>query len=137
MLNIFKLNKKRDKKLLSKETSFRTILRKIHNKIENTSEKGMAQTIYIIPKVLIGLPVFDQIQCASYCVNKLRANGFLVVYTYPNMVFISWDHVPSTLKNPEYKPIAYEILTKPDKDYSAIIQKIANYKENQIKKIGN
>jgi len=39
MLNIFKLNKKRDQKLLSKETSFRTILRKIHNKIENTSEK--------------------------------------------------------------------------------------------------
>ena len=56
MLNIFKLNKKRDQKLLNKENSFQTILRKIHNKIETTSDKGMAQIIYIIPKVLIGLP---------------------------------------------------------------------------------
>ena len=135
MLNIFKLNKNRDRKLLNKNVAFKAILKKIHLKIENTSEKGIAQTIYVIPKVLLGLPVYDQIQCASFCVNKLRANGFLVVYTYPNMLFISWDHVPSTLQNPEYKPLAYEILTKPDRDYSDVIKKIANYRNNKIKKI--
>ena len=41
MLNIFKLNQKRDQKLLNKKTSFQAILRKIHNKIESTSEKSM------------------------------------------------------------------------------------------------
>jgi len=136
MINIFKLNNTRERKEKNKLVVYKKILEIIHNRITISNEKGHGQTIYIIPKVLIGLPVFDQIQCASYCVNKLRANGFLVVYTYPNMIFISWDHVPSTLKNPEYKPIAYEILTKPDRDYSEIIQKIASHKDNQIKKIG-
>ena len=126
MINIFKLNKKRDQKNLNKEFIFRTVLRRIHNKIESRGEKGAAQTIYVIPRVILGLPTYDQIKCASYCVNKLRSNGFIIVYTYPNLLFISWDHVPSTLKNPEYKVLAYEILTKPDRDYSEIIQNLAN-----------
>ena len=102
MINIFKLNKKRDQQDLNKEFIFRNILRKIHNKIEANSNKGVAQLMYVIPLVIIGLPTYDQINCAAFCVSKLRANGFLVVYTYPNLLFISWEHVPSTLKNPEY-----------------------------------
>ena len=134
MINIFKLNKKRDQNQLNKRNYFQKVLRKIHNKIERTSDKGFSQAIYIIPRVVLGLPVYDQLHCASYCVNRLRANGFLVIYTYPNMLFVSWGHVPSTLENPQYKPIAYEILTKPEKDYSAIIQRISNNK-TEIKKI--
>ena len=128
MINIFKLNKRRDQKELNKEFIFQTILKRIHNKIEMSSIKGIAQIIYIIPKVIIGLPIYNQINSAAYCVNKLRANGFIVVYTYPNLLFISWEHVPSTLKNPEYKTLAYEILTKPEGDYSEIIQKLSNQK---------
>ena len=126
MINIFKLNKKRDQRELNKKFVFGNILRKIHNKIEANSNKGVPQMAYIIPRVIIGLPAYNQINCAAYCVNKLRANGFIVVYTYPNLLFISWDHVPSTLKNPEYKVLAYEILTKPEGDYSEIIKDISN-----------
>ena len=129
MINIFKLNKKRDQQEINKEYIFKTVLGKIHNKIEINSTKRVTQLIYVIPKVIFGLPTYDQINCASYCVNKLRANGFIVVYTYPNLVFISWDHVPSTLKNPEYKTLAYEILTKPEGDYSEIIKEISNFKK--------
>ena len=128
MINIFKLNKKRDQQALNKEYIFKNVLGKIHNKIEANSNKGVPQLIYIIPRIILGLPTYDQINCASYCVNKLRANGFIIVYTYPNLLFISWDHVPSTLKNPEYKTLAYEILTKPDVDYSEIIKEISNLK---------
>lgn len=131
MINIFKLNKKRDQQDLNKEFIFRNILRKIHNKIEANSNKGVAQLMYVIPLVIIGLPTYDQINCAAFCVSKLRANGFLVVYTYPNLLFISWEHVPSTLKNPEYKTLAYEILTKPEGDYSEVIQRIANFKNTK------
>jgi len=128
MINIFKLNKKRDQQEINKEYIFKNVLGKIHNKIELNSTKGVPQLIYVIPRVILGLPAYDQINCAAYCVNKLRANGFIVVYTYPNLIFISWDHVPSTLKNPEYKTLAYEILTKPEGDYSGIIKEISNFK---------
>tara|TARA_B110000967_G_C18778374_1_gene506875 strand:- start:715 stop:1119 length:405 start_codon:yes stop_codon:yes gene_type:complete len=132
MINILKLNKMRDRKNMNKEFIFKRVLKKIHTKIENTSERGFAQAIYIIPKVILGLPAYNQLKCAAYCVNKLKANGFLVVYTYPNMIFISWSHVPSTLVNPQYKMIAYQILTQPEKDFSSIIQQISNYDNKQL-----
>jgi len=131
MINIFKLNKKRDQKELNKSYIYKKILNRIHNKIKSTSHQGVPQMVYVIPKVIIGLPIFDQINCAVYCVEKLRANGFIVYYTFPNLLFISWEHVPSTLKNPQFKPIAYEILTKPERDYSQIIQRISNFKNQK------
>ena len=134
MINILKLNKKRDQKNINKEYIFRHVLKKIHTKIENTSDKGTGYLVYIIPKVILGLPTYNQLSCAAYCVQKLKANGFIVVYTYPNMLFISWEHVPSTLQNPQYKMIAYQILTQPDKDYSNIIQNIS-INETKIKKL--
>ena len=135
MINIFKLNQKRDQTEVKKEFIFGRILTRIHTKIKSIGEKGQSHAIYIIPKVILGLPIFDQVNCAAYCVNKLRYNGFIVLYTYPNLLFISWGHVPSTFINPEYKPIAYEILRKPDRDYSHIIKRISDLKDT--KKIEN
>ena len=30
-------------------------------------------------------------------INKLNKNGFNVNYTYPNLLYISWQHVPSEI----------------------------------------
>ena len=40
MINILKLNKMRDRKNMNKEFIFKRVLKKIHTKIENTSERG-------------------------------------------------------------------------------------------------
>jgi hypothetical protein len=121
MINIFDLNKNRDEKEISKYKTYREVLKKCHSKIKLVSKDSYTNCCYIIPKLVIGLPKYDQILCAEYCVEKLRKNGFVVVYTYPNLLYISWEHVPSSLKNPEVKSIQYEIQSNPYKDYSKII----------------
>ena len=130
MINIFKLNTVRDRTLQTKLEIYTRVLKKIHTKIKFNSKKGIAQVIYIIPKFVLGLPTYNQINCAIFCVNKLKFNGFIVIYTYPNLIFISWEHVPSIISNPDIAPVAYEIKSNPDKDYSSIIYKISNIYPN-------
>ena len=133
MINIFKLNTVRDRTLQTKLEIYNKVLKKIHTKIKFNSKKGVAQAIYIIPKFVLGLPTYNQINCAIFCVNKLKFNGFIVIYTYPNLVFISWEHVPSIISNPDVAPVAHKIKSNPEKDYSSIIYKISNiYPNNQV-----
>ena len=133
MINIFNLNYKRDEKEIKKVETYRKILIKIHSKIKLNSNKSLTHLVYIIPKYIPGLPAYDQIKCAEYCYERLKKNGFIVLYTYPNMVFISWDHVPSTLKNPDVKPLQHEFATNPYKDYSSIVYQISNINPKQNK----
>lgn len=133
MINIFNLNYKRDEKEIKKVETYRKILSKIHSKIKLNSNKSLTHLVYIIPKYIPGLPAYDQIKCAEYCYERLKKNGFIVLYTYPNMVFISWDHVPSTLKNPDVKPLEHEFATNPYKDYSNIVYQISNINPKQAK----
>ena len=79
--------------------------------------------------MVIGLPAYDQVKCAEYCIDKLKKNGFVVIYTYPNLIYISWEHVPSAIKNPEVKNMELEIKTNPYKDFSYLIQNM-NQKNN-------
>ena len=105
------------------------ILEKCHRRIEINSEKKVTHCIFTIPKMVIGLPAYDQVKCAEYCIDKLKKNGFVVIYTYPNLIYISWEHVPSAIKNPEVKNMELEIKTNPYKDFSYLIQNM-NQKNN-------
>ena len=121
MINIFSLNKGRDENAVKRFTTYRKILEKCHKRIQTNSKKNLSHCIYIIPKIVCGLPAYDQIKCAEYCVDRLKKNGFVVLYVYPNMMYISWDHVPSVIRNPEVKTMATDIMTNPSKDYSNLI----------------
>ena len=115
MINIFNLNKSRDEREINRFTTYRKILEKCHRRIQINSDKK-------ISKMVIGLPAYDQVKCAEYCIDKLKKNGFVVIYTYPNLIYISWEHVPSAIKNPEVKSMELEIKTNPYKDFSYLIQ---------------
>lgn len=126
MINIFKLNKIRDEKEVQKFETYRKVLDKCHNRVTIQGEKGITYCVFTIPNIVFGLPAYDQIKCAEYCTDKLRKNGFVVVYTYPNLLYISWEHVPSAIKNPEVKSMEVEIMTNPYRDYSGIVYNLNN-----------
>lgn len=125
MINIFKLNTIRDEKELLKHETYRKVLEKCHYKIQSNASKGLTYCFYTLPEFMIGLPTYDKLKCAEYIVNKLRKNGFVVMFTYPSLIYASWEHVPSSIKNPDVKDIEVEILTNPYKDYSNVIKQIS------------
>jgi hypothetical protein len=53
-----------------------------------------------MPEMVIGVPKYDYKDCTAYIIDKLRANGFVVRYTHPNLLFISWRHwIPTYVRN--------------------------------------
>jgi hypothetical protein len=48
---------------------------------------------------MIGIPKYNHEACTAYVIDKLRDNGFVVKYTHPNLLFISWQHwIPSYVR---------------------------------------
>lgn len=90
----------------SKLTLYNKILNRIHNKIKITSRqsKGKEQFLwYIIPEMMIGVSRYNVEECTGYILRKLRENDFVVRYTHPNLIFISWIHwIPGYVRQ-EYK----------------------------------
>jgi hypothetical protein len=90
----------------SKLTLYNKILNRIHNKIKLTSNqnRGKEQFIwYLIPEIMIGVSRYDVAECTGYILRKLRENDFVVRYTHPNLIFISWSHwIPGYVRQ-EYK----------------------------------
>ena len=84
---------------------YNKILARIHNKIQIISKthKNYDFCWYVIPEMMIGVPSYDHEQCDAYCIDELRDNGFLIRYTHPNLLLISWQHwIPSYVRN-EFK----------------------------------
>jgi len=87
----------------NKTKVYQKILQRVHKKIKLTSRQrnNMKCCWFIIPEFIFGLPKYDTGACTTYIMDKLDGNGFIVKYTYPNLVFISWNHYI-----PDYERIA-------------------------------
>ena len=126
MLNIYSLNNVRDQKEINKLEIYKKVLKKCHHRIKTFSSKGDSFCFYIVPEYIYGIPKYDTLNCAAYIVNKLKKNGFHVSYTYPNLIFISWGHIPSEIKNPQIKDLDIKSLTNKSINNNSLIKDQTN-----------
>lgn len=73
---------------------YQKILTRVHKKIKTTSRSRNCDKFcfYLVPEFVLGIPRYNIETCISYVIDKLLDNGFLVRYTHPNLLFISWNH---------------------------------------------
>ena len=78
------------------------ILVRVHNRIKLVSRNAETFSYFIIPKFVLGIPMYDFNQCKHYIINSLTENGLAVSYIDPNLLYISWDvehlhskHIPT------------------------------------------
>jgi hypothetical protein len=85
---------------------YNKILNRIHTKIKLTSNNNQGKEQfcwYLIPEMMIGISRYNVNECIGYILRKLRENEFVVRYTNPNLILISWQHwVPDYVRQ-EYK----------------------------------
>tara|TARA_Y100000741_G_scaffold338560_1_gene298727 strand:- start:315 stop:860 length:546 start_codon:yes stop_codon:yes gene_type:complete len=93
-IDIDDLYKRRREIQDNRTKTYQKILNRIHTKIKTSSRQrdNMLFTTFIIPEFIIGIPSYDIAACTAYVMDKLKDNGFVIKYTYPNMLFISWAH---------------------------------------------
>tara|TARA_B100000902_G_C27153118_1_gene834801 strand:+ start:400 stop:993 length:594 start_codon:yes stop_codon:yes gene_type:complete len=73
---------------------YQKILARVHKKIKTTSRMRNSEkfSFFLIPEFILGIPRYDMAECTSFIIEKLSDNGFMVKYTHPNLLFISWQH---------------------------------------------
>ena len=101
-INLDDLYSKKQQSDLNKLHVFNKILNRVHNKIKLTSRQHNSQHCcwYVVPEMILGVPRFDHASCITYLVEKLQDNGFIIKYTHPNLLFISWNHwIPGYVRN--------------------------------------
>jgi len=104
-INLEELYEKKKTYDLSKLSIYNKILNRIHEKIKITSRQKTDTQFcwYVIPEIMLGVASYDRASCISYILEELTSNGFVVRYTHPNLIFISWKHyVPSYVRT-EFK----------------------------------
>jgi hypothetical protein len=100
-LNLDDLYERKQQPDLNTLATYNKLLNRIHNKIKTISRQHISDQHcwYTIPEMIIGIPRYDHGACTAYIIHKLQDNGFVVHYTHPNLLFISWKHwVPSYVR---------------------------------------
>ena len=101
-LNMDELYTKKQQQDMNILNNYNKILVRIHNKIKYISKQQINEQFcwYVMPEMMIGIPKYDVKDCTAYVIEKLRENGFIVRYTHPNLLFISWKHwIPTYVRN--------------------------------------
>jgi len=117
-LNLDELYEQKKQEDLAKLYTFNRILTRAHEKIKVASRQKNSQQFcwFLVPEVLIGVPNYDKNGCITYIISKLEENDFIVRYTHPNLLFISWKHYV-----PNY------VRTEIKKKTGTVIDKFGNY----------
>lgn len=100
-INMDELYEKKHHADLSKLNVYNKILNRIHKRIKTTAkqDKNNLNCWYLIPEVILGVPLYDQSACITFVMDKLENNGFIIKYIHPNLIFISWQHwVPAHVR---------------------------------------
>lgn len=100
MININDLIDDKQRVLDRKLKIYDEILKKCHHRIKNVSKQNplIGYCLYVIPKFIYGIPLYNLSECVKYLYEKLDENGFKVYYTHPNLLIISWLHLKEKKK---------------------------------------
>lgn len=106
--DLFQKRAARDKARLR---AYNEILGQIHNRIYTTSQLpgNTNSLVYTVPPFILGMPAMDLQDCIIYLVTMLRNGGFVVKFTYPNLLYISWKHYEAEY-NKEHNPIVQAMM---------------------------
>lgn len=101
-LNLDELYERKRAHDLNTLAVYNKILGRIHKRIQMVSRQHLdiQYCWFVVPEMMIGVPSYDHGACVAYCIDQLRENGFLLKYTHPNLLLISWQHwVPLYVRN--------------------------------------
>ena len=91
-INLDDLYEKKQQQDLNTLALYNRVLGRIHNRIKTISRQQTKEQFcwYLMPETIIGVPKYDHGACTAYVIDQLKDNGFVVKYTHPNLLLISW-----------------------------------------------
>ena len=134
-LNINTLFEEQDKKVLNRLKMFDDILVQIHNKIIYNSKNKTFFCTFQIPEFLIGKPIYKVEDLRKYLIDSLKRDKFDVLYTHPNLLFVSWEKKKNDKRNVNKPVINNNNTFKKIDDYNPTGNLL--YNDNILSNINN
>lgn len=69
---------------------YEEILEKCYHRIQSSVVRDDPFSLYVVPDFIIGKPTYNFGNCIQYIIFRLKNNGFIVKYIYPNALQIEW-----------------------------------------------
>ena len=139
MLNINSLHDEILEREAKKELIYEEVFKKVVDKIKYTNKKSNdCFLMYSCPNFIYGVPRYDLQPCLAYIMKKLTDKYFRVSYHAPNILFISWQHLPpksASNNHLSYIPSTqHSLLEYQDNKMELENQKSKTYVFNEIDK---
>lgn len=87
-----------DEKQSKKKKLYDKILMRAITVMKESAQLGKNMCMYVVPELVLGMPVYNVEECVLYISDNLKSKGFETVFAKPNVVFIFWK-----LKNKLFK----------------------------------
>ena len=98
MINPYTLSRNKDRKEILKIRNYKQVLNLCHRHITKKSNDGFSETIYLVPRFVFGLPLYDYTMCKEYIYNRLVQNKLKCEFINDQYLKISWDHIENNRK---------------------------------------
>jgi len=92
-MNISKndIKKYYDDKQIKKKKTYNKIILRVMRLMKETAEKGKSMCMYVVPDIILGMPLYNINECVLYIQNILKDKGFESAYAEPNIILIFWQ----------------------------------------------
>ncbi len=100
-LDLDRLFDKKQRADQEKLKTFNHILSNVDRLIKKTARDTPTKQccMFAVPKIIYGLPRFNQTECIAFCIERLRANQLAVQFVPPHSLFVSWmNYMPSYVR---------------------------------------
>lgn len=106
-----------DEKQTKKQQYYNKIMVKIINLMKKSAEEGKNMCMYVIPNIILGMPIYNIQECIFYIISNFKQNGFNCTYASPNIILIFWKLENKLLKDIKLVKKPSNIKTIGDKSY--------------------
>ena len=91
-MNISKndIQKYYDDKQMKRKKTYNKIILRVMRLMKETAEKGKTMCMYVVPDIILGMPLYNITECVLYIQNILKDKGFESAYAEPNIILIFW-----------------------------------------------
>jgi hypothetical protein len=121
--DILNMQKKKQEKRFE---AFDKITEQCYKKIEKCVEitRNIFSCLFEVPEFMIGYPLYDLNECLQYVMRILISKGFVVNYSFPRLLLVSWLPPSNTLlPMPDNMTVKKTVKVKPKKATTVKVQK--------------
>ena len=92
-VNVVELRKSITTRKETRRNGYVNVIERCYTRIKRCGSVGRLNCIFDIPNVIIGLPIYDIVECKDVLVDNLRNNGFYVQEDPLEVrrIFIGWS----------------------------------------------